>query len=87
MVEITRVCLKDVSHPGLNYVVKHVGSIFLRLFHIALEDVKQREKFSAEFKQILTGVERFLQSQFDDILWNLLVNAPTKRIVPSESVY
>lgn len=72
MVEITRVCLKDVSHPGLNYVVKHVGSIFRRLFPIALEDVKQGERFSAEFKQLPTGVERFLQAEFDETLWSLL---------------
>ena len=75
MVEITRVCLKDVSHPGLNFVIKHVGSIFRRLFTVAIEDVKKGEKFSAEFKQIPTGVERFLQAEFDDILWGLLVKA------------
>ena len=87
MVEITRVCLKDVSHPGLNYVVKHVGSIFRRLFTIALEDVKQGEKFSAEFKQIPTGVERFLQSEFDDMLWNLLVNASNEVHSSMEPMY
>ena len=87
MVEITRVCLKDVSHPGLNYVVKHVGSIFRRLFSIALADVKQGEKFSSEFKQIPTGVERFLQSEFDDILWNLLVNASNEVHSSMEPMY
>jgi hypothetical protein len=74
MVEITRVCLKDVSHPGLNYLIKHVGCIFRRLFIIALEDIKQGEAFSAEFKLIPTGLERFLISEFDDLLWNLLVH-------------
>lgn len=87
MVEITRVCLKDVSHPGLNYVVKHVGSIFRRLFSIALEDVKQGEKYSAEFKQIPTAVERFLQSEFDDILWNLLKNASNEVHSSMEPMY
>ena len=37
MVQITRVCVKDVSHPGINYLIKHVGSIFRRLFTLALE--------------------------------------------------
>ena len=87
MVEITRVCLKDVSHPGLNYVIKHVGSIFRRLFSIALEDVKQGEKCSAEFKQIPTGVERFLQSEFDGILWNLLVAASNEVHSSMEPMY
>lgn len=87
IVEITRVCLKDVSHPGLNYVIKHVGGIFRRLFSIALEDVKQGEKFSAEFKQIPTGVERFLQSEFDDMLWNLLCNASSEVHSSMEPMY
>ena len=87
MVEITRVCLKDVSHPGLNYVIKHVGSIFRRLFSIALEDVKQGERFSAEFKQIPTAVERFLQAEFDDMLWNLLVASSTEVHSSMEPMY
>jgi hypothetical protein len=87
MVEITRVCLKDVSHPGLNYVIKHVGSIFRRLFSVALEDVKQGEKFSSEFKQIPTGVERFLQSEFDGILWNLLEHASNEVHSSMEPMY
>lgn len=32
MVQITKVCVKDVSHPGINYLIKHVGLIFRRLF-------------------------------------------------------
>jgi len=87
MVEITRVCLKDVSHPGLNYVVKHIGSIFRRLFAIALEDVKQGERHSAEFKQIPLVVERFLQCEFDDVLWDLLVNASKEVHSSMEPMY
>jgi Dynamin family len=73
MVEITRVCLKDVSHPGLNYLIKHVGAIFRRLFMIALDDVRQGEEYSAEFKQIPPGLERFLVNEFDDMLWSLMI--------------
>ncbi|VEU40799.1 unnamed protein product [Pseudo-nitzschia multistriata] len=87
MVEITRVCLKDVSHPGLNYVIKHIGSIFRRLFPIALQDVKQGERFSAEFKQIPAAVERFLQSEFDSVLWNLLKNASNEVHSSMEPMY
>ena len=87
MVEITRVCLKDVSHPGLNYVVKHIGSIFRRLFTIALEDIKHGKEFSAEFKQVPIGVERFLQSEFDGMLWKLLTNASEEVHSSMEPMY
>ena len=50
MVQITKVCIKDVSHPGINYLIKHVGSIFRRLMGLALEDIKHGEEFSAVFK-------------------------------------
>jgi hypothetical protein len=73
-VEITRVCLKDVSHPGLNYLIKHIGCIFRRLFVIALDDVKQGEEYSAEFKLIPAGLERFLVNEFDEMLWDLMVD-------------
>ena len=87
MVEITRVCLKDVSHPGLNFVIKHVGSIFRRLFTIAMEDVKQGEELSAEFKQLPKGVERFLISEFDDMLWELMRNVSNEVHSSMEPMY
>ena len=74
MVEITRVCLKDVSHPGMNYLIKHVGSIFRRMFIIALDDIKQGEEFSNKFKLMPSSVERHLTGEFEDMLWELMVN-------------
>lgn len=73
MVEITKVCLKDVSHPGLNFLIKHVGSIFRRLFIIALDDIKEGEESSKEFKLIPRGVELFMIAEYDAMLWDLLV--------------
>ena len=87
MVEITRVCLKDVSEPGLNFIVKHVGCIFRRLFMIALNDVRQGEEFSAEFQLIPTGLERFLVSEFDEMLWDLLVKASSELNSSMEPMY
>jgi len=40
MVEITKCCVKQVTHPGINYFVKHVGSIFRRLFQLAIEGIE-----------------------------------------------
>ncbi|GKY90499.1 hypothetical protein MPSEU_000023600 [Mayamaea pseudoterrestris] len=72
MVQITTVLMKDVSHPGVNYVVKHIGSIFRRLFDIALEDVKHGEERSSAYQHIPTAVEKYLKSEFDKMLWALM---------------
>lgn len=71
-VQIVRVCVKDVSHPGINYLIKHVGSIFRRLFSLALEDVKEGEELSETFKLLPMSVERYLVYQFDQMLWGLM---------------
>eukprot|EP00934_Nitzschia_sp_Nitz4_P001715 Nitzschia sp. Nitz4//scaffold22_size323478//212631//215111//NITZ4_000559-RA/size323478-processed-gene-0.415-mRNA-1//1//CDS//3329543091//1715//frame0 len=72
MVEITRECLRNISHPGLNFLVKHIGHIFRRLFEIALQDVKLGEKYSSEFQMVPPGIERFLVHEFEEMLWNLM---------------
>ena len=77
-VQITRVCVKDVSHPGINYLIKHVGSIFRRLFTLALDDVKHGEEFSATFKLLPTTVEKHLIGEFDNMLWDLLQSAANR---------
>jgi hypothetical protein len=87
MVEITRVSLKDVCRPGLNYVIKHVGSIFRRLFSIALEDVKQGGEHSAEYKELPAVLEHFLLSKFDEMLWDLMVNVSLEVHSSMEPMY
>lgn len=87
MVQITRVCVKDVSHPGINYLIKHVGTIFRRLFGLALDDIKQGEQFSATFKLLPTAVERFLVSEFDEMLWKLMLNVAEKTHCSLEPMY
>lgn len=72
---------------GLNYVIKHVGCIFRRLFMVALDDVKQGEELSAEFKLIPLGLERFLISEFDDMLWDLMVNVSKEVHSSMEPMY
>jgi hypothetical protein len=86
-VEIVRTCLKDISHPGINYLVKHVGSIFRRLFLLALDDIRLGEKFSAKFQLLPRGVESYLTQHFDDILWNLMQNAAEKTHLSLEPMY
>jgi hypothetical protein len=78
MVQIVMVSLKKASHPGINYLIKHVGSIFRSLFSIALEDVKQGERLSATFKLLPTAVEKHFLAEFDDMLWDLMSDAASK---------
>lgn len=87
MVQITHVLMKEISHPGVNYLVKHMGSILRRLFHLALDDVKEGEQFSATFKRIPGAVERYLVSEFDSMLWNVVGNAADKIHCALEPMY
>ena len=78
MVQVTKVCMKDVSHPGVNYLIKHVGTIFRRLFGLALNDAKLGEEFSATFKLLPKAVEKYLMIQFDEMLWSVMSGAAEK---------
>lgn len=72
---IVRLTVKNTSHPGINFLIKHVGQIFRRMFSIALEDVKRGEEFSATFKLIPPAVETFLTGKFDEMLWDVMMDA------------
>jgi hypothetical protein len=71
-VQVVRVCVKQVSHPGINYLIKHIGCIFRRLFSLALDDVKQGEELSSTFRLLPTAVEKHFLNEFDTLLWKLM---------------
>jgi hypothetical protein len=87
MVQITRVSIKDVSHPGINYLIKHVGNIFRRLFLVAMADIKQGDEMSSIFKLLPSAVERYLSLQFDSMLWSLMEAAAEKTHFSLEPMY
>ena len=70
-VQVVRVCVKQVSHPGIN-LIKHIGCIFRRLFSLALEDVKKGEELSSTFRLLPTAVEKHFINEFDILLWKLM---------------
>ena len=72
---IVQMTVKKTIHPGINFLIKHVGQIFRRMFGIALEDVKQRDEFSATLKLMPSSVESFLGGKFDDMLWKVMEDA------------
>jgi hypothetical protein len=73
MVQVVRVCVKQVSHPGINFLIKHIGCIFRRLFSLALEDVKHGEELSSTFRLLPSAVEKHFLKEFDELLWGLMV--------------
>jgi len=40
VVQIVRTCVRESSHSGINVLVKHLGSVYRRLFKVALQDVR-----------------------------------------------
>jgi hypothetical protein len=83
-VQVVQVCVKQVSHPGINYLIKHIGCIFRRLFSLALDDVKQGEELSATFRLLPTAVEKHFLKEFDDLLWLLMVRVASTTHVALE---
>jgi len=87
MVQITKFCVKDISHPGINYVIKHIGIIFRRFFRIALEDVKKGEIMSSSFKAIPAALEEYLSRKFDLLLWDVMELAAEQAHCALEPLY
>ena len=72
---IVTTSVRKTTHPGINFLIKHVGQLFRRMFGIALEDVKQGEEFSATLRLLPTDVETFLTGEFDEMLWKVMEEA------------
>lgn len=87
MCQITSACLADITHPGINYLVKHVGHIVRRLFPIALEDIKEGRELSATFKLMPKSVEQYLKAEYDKMLWELMQKAAEVAYQCTEAMY
>ena len=77
-VQITSVLMKDMSHPGVNYLVKHIGNIFRRMFQVALEDIKKGSELSLTFQLLPANIYKLLTTEYEEMLWDLMVNAVDK---------
>jgi hypothetical protein len=54
---------------------------------LALDDVRQGEEYSAEFKLIPAGLERFLVNEFDEMLWDLMLDVSSSVHSSMEPMY
>jgi len=85
---IVKMSSKKISHPGINFFIKHVGSIFRRLFLVGIHDLKQGSAdVSIKFKLLPDGIESHLVTKFDNMVWNLMENAANKTHVSLEPMY
>ena len=62
-------------HPGINFLIKHVGAIYQHLFQVAVRDTKLWDTKMLRLLEICPGLESRLAVQFDDMLWDLMQNA------------
>ncbi|KAL7554148.1 hypothetical protein ACHAWF_018970 [Thalassiosira exigua] len=62
-------------HPGINFLIKHVGTVFRNLFQVGLKDMKQRSVDTNRLLEICPGLENAITDRFDDMLWLLMQNA------------
>ncbi|KAL3911949.1 MAG: hypothetical protein SGPRY_008506 [Prymnesium sp.] len=77
-VEIIKASMSKVTHPGINFFIKHVGVIFKRLIHIALADCKQGESRSDIFELLPPHVEKWLISEYNSMIWKMMDFASSK---------
>lgn len=84
---ISQMTVKKISHPGINFLIKHVGAIIRRLFAIALNYIKENGELSSTFKLMPNAVESHILRIFDDMLWDLMRHAAEKSHVALEPMY
>mmetsp|Transcript_3279 Transcript_3279/g.8360 ORF Transcript_3279/g.8360 Transcript_3279/m.8360 type:complete len:817 (-) Transcript_3279:296-2746(-) len=73
--------------PGINFFIKHAGSIFRRLFQVALMDTKRRSNENAMVLDICPGLEQRVVDEFDGMLWMLMENAARNTHVSLEPMF
>jgi hypothetical protein len=56
--------MKKLVHPGINYLMKHIGSILRSLIELAFEDVKTGEIMSSKYNLLPPSVEKYLHTKF-----------------------
>ena len=85
---IVKMSSKKVSHPGINFFIKHVGSIFRKLFLVGMFELKQgSSNTSKKLSLVPPAVESYLITKFDDMVWSLMETAANKTHVALEPMY
>ena len=86
--QIIKTCMKDVMRPGTNHFIKHVGAILRRLFKVAMTHMKEGREDVSELVNLLPPhVERWLEEQYDELLWDLMTQASEYSHISLEPMY
>jgi hypothetical protein len=72
---IVRWALKRSIQPGINYFIKHVGTIFRALFQVALQDISYRDPDTSQLFKNCPLIKNHLNNKFDEMIWELMSNA------------
>jgi len=83
---IVKTTSKTAMHPGINFFIKHAGSIFRNLFQVALKDINQLPETKHLF-DICPGMESFVSLKFDDMVWALMESAAANTHLAIEPYY
>lgn len=87
LVQTIQATMKKLVNPGINFLMKHIGSILRSLIDLAFEDVKTGEIMSSKYNLIPPSVEKHLHTKFEDMLWDLMVSSADKALVCLEPMY
>jgi len=87
LVQTVQSTMKEMTNPGINVLIKHVGSIIRGLISLAFVDVKSSGESAYLFRLIPEPAEQFLLKEFEDMLWELMRDAANKAIISLEPMY
>jgi hypothetical protein len=87
LVQTVQATMKKLSNPGINYLIKHIGSILRSLIDLAFDDVKTGGIMSSKYNLIPPSVEKYLHTSFEDMLWDLMVSSANKALICVEPMY
>ena len=73
--QICKALMQKITHPGINYLVKHIGYILQRLFHLSLEDIMEDQPNSKTYRLLPDAVQHHLIDEFNNMLLNLMNEA------------
>lgn len=84
---LVKMTSKTAYHPGINFFIKHSGSIFCHLFDVALQEVKCNSFNANSLIELCPEMEDHLAVKFDDMLWSLMEHAANNTHLALEPWY
>lgn len=84
---IVRMASKTSIQPGINFFIKHVGSIFRSLFQVALQDMTYRDANTSQLLKSCPLLKTHLKNTFDDMIWDIMNNAAERTHLSLEPWY